>query len=358
MSFNKEREKVVLLNFQALGDNIVFLPVAEYVAKCFPDRSITILTSEIAKDIYDPAIFKTIVIRSRTQRDLQYWKKPLSLLPLFRNVVVENPETIICCQGQSRAAHLATLTSFAKHKIGGYHEKLAPLPPLPFSVTLNHSENIALQQWHLTGLLSRAFNRELPPVLPPPPNLTHLIDHTSELKDYVLLHPGASQPYKRWPLENFYSLAKLLSNVIDVLLVEESGTFQIPFKSKRIHPLKIKSLRQLVSVTNGASLFVGNNSGPMHIASALGVTSFVFTGPTAATWDPFWNRSRTYLVHQASLPCLRCEPLLSPFTTCSNLLHPSACMRMTTPEYVYEHALTALGGAIPYDTNIRQTASI
>ncbi len=66
-------------------------------------------------------------------------------------------------------------------------------------------------------------------------------------------------------------------------------------------------LPALVTLLAGADLFLGNNSGPMHVANALGRRGVVVSGPTDHGWDPYWHCERWRVLRHSALPCVPCE---------------------------------------------------
>ncbi len=97
---------------------------------------------------------------------------------------------------------------------------------------------------------------------------------------FAVLVPGAAQhrPEKRWPEANFGALAQQLPMPVAVV----GSRFEAPlaaairsFAAQAIDLTGQTSLLELMSVISRASLAVGNDTGPMHMAAALGVTSLV-----------------------------------------------------------------------------------
>ncbi len=92
---------------------------------------------------------------------------------------------------------------------------------------------------------------------------------------YAVIHPFASRPDKTWPAERFVEVARKLSGLEPVFLAGP-GDDTAPFESFRV--LKNEPLARVKSLMSGASLFIGNDSGPAHIAAAFGVPVVVLFG--------------------------------------------------------------------------------
>ncbi len=111
----------------------------------------------------------------------------------------------------------------------------------------------------------------------------------SSKKPLIILHPGAAYgPAKRWPAAHYSRLADLLQERLDAqvaitgsnndfLLAEE---IQRPLKKKPVSFCGKTSLPLLASLIREASLFITNDTGPMHIANALKIPVVALFGPT------------------------------------------------------------------------------
>lgn len=130
-------------------------------------------------------------------------------------------------------------------------------------------------------------------------------DLNSPLKDKVVLHPGSGSTKK---IPNFLLFEKiekyLISKGFEVIyFVGEADTWIKNFTSNYwecFEPLAIaKALK-------GAKFFIGLDSGISHLASYLGVKSYLFYGPTdEVIWKPI---GKTYKIISLNLECSPCFP--------------------------------------------------
>jgi ADP-heptose:LPS heptosyltransferase len=107
---------------------------------------------------------------------------------------------------------------------------------------------------------------------------------------YAVLHPFASTPEKRWPSERFCELARYLQlwNIKPIFLAGGADDAS-PF-----HPHQVfqGSLTEAKAVISKALVFIGNDSGPAHIAAAFRVPSVVlFSSSNPAIWGPWRTES-------------------------------------------------------------------
>jgi heptosyltransferase II len=152
--------------------------------------------------------------------------------------------------------------------------------------------------------------------------------------------PGAEYgPAKRWPVENFLSVARhfiatrkakiiLLGAVVDMPIAEEFAK-HLPEVENRVGKT---SLTEFMDALVSARLVLCNDSGAMHVASALGVPTLAVFGSTEPQLTgPMGARSRVLRHHVPCSPCFLRECPLD-----------FACMSNITPQMVITAAETML----------------
>ena len=155
------------------------------------------------------------------------------------------------------------------------------------------------------------------------------------------LHPGAAYGNaKRWPPERFAEAAIGLSRQYDIMLfagpserelAEQAEALLIAAGVKNVTNLAGRtSIRELVARIAGLDLFVANDSGPMHVAGALGVPTVAVFGSTDHRVTRPWAAERTVVVRR-DLSCSPCHARSCP-------LHHHACMRDILPDDVVKAA--------------------
>jgi heptosyltransferase-2 len=128
--------------------------------------------------------------------------------------------------------------------------------------------------WRVAG---RALGLELPAreeIIPParPPQST------------VFLHSGARLPARVWPLENFRKIAAdLRRKNFSVQIACDPD--QLPWWQARGENVACpRSVNELFAQIDRAGVFIGNCSGPGHLAAICGVPTFTFYGPSMSEW--------------------------------------------------------------------------
>lgn len=235
---------------------------------------------------------------------------------------------------QGDVAHLMAWLTGAARSAGAFipERRLGGL--LRQRVKLDFSQPDPWQNW----CIARALVPELPEQIPPPDlRAFGRTDHGG-----IFIHAGASREYKKWPLENYVHLANKLSADAKVVWMDQGAMIEdqlLPSVVRLTHGTLGELIRQIA----GARLFIGNNSGPMNLASALGVPGIIFNGPSKPAWDPFWHRDRFEILRDPTLHCQPCDQMMRPMNACFNMAEPMACMKRWSVGHVHEMALQKLG---------------
>jgi ADP-heptose:LPS heptosyltransferase len=117
---------------------------------------------------------------------------------------------------------------------------------------------------------------------------------------YAVLQPGARLAPMRWPLERFAEIARWLrahrgiESVVNLSPADQEveAAARNAMRDCAVIPAPL-GLRELIALIAGARLFIGNDSGPVHLAAATGRPSVVIYGPTnPLQWHPWQTEYR------------------------------------------------------------------
>jgi heptosyltransferase-2 len=134
-----------------------------------------------------------------------------------------------------------------------------------------------------------------------------------ESERYLVLNPGAAYgSAKRWGEDRFAETADLLAaqGLRTVIVGSETERSIAERIRERMHqPAAVlngkTSLETLIGILSQASLVVTNDSGPMHLAAALGVPTVAIFGPTdESVTSPCGPRTRIVREHVDCSPCM------------------------------------------------------
>ena len=132
-------------------------------------------------------------------------------------------------------------------------------------------------------------------------------NHWSEDRSSLWIHPGSGSPQKNEPLEGFFYwarkwLGKNLSNKVCFSFGEADQDLLLQFNKmelsghERIRTFEMPEIDEFKRcMASEAAVFLGNDSGPGHLAAALGIpTNLVFRLTEKSVWVPLGPRVRTY----------------------------------------------------------------
>lgn len=167
-------------------------------------------------------------------------------------------------------------------------------------------------------------------------------EYRPERHRVVLINPNSSEmlPQRRWPRENFSTLASLVVREFDDALVLITGS-----KGERDEALRMQEgighervrsfagmhkLQGLIPLYNISSVLVTNDSGPGHFSAITPIRSIVLFGPeTPKLYGSLGNT-------EAITANLSCSPCVSAANQKNSACDDPVCMRMITPERVME----------------------
>jgi heptosyltransferase-1 len=120
---------------------------------------------------------------------------------------------------------------------------------------------------------------------------------TADVKDFVILNPGAGWGAKMWPVERYGQVAKALagdgfSSLVNCGPGEEELVTAVVTASQGTARKISCSVSELIALTRRARLLIGGDTGPMHLAAAMKIPVVAIFGPTnPARNGPFGTQS-------------------------------------------------------------------
>lgn len=127
---------------------------------------------------------------------------------------------------------------------------------------------------------------------------------------YAVIHPLASSDRKTWPAERFCEVARKLWRHYDLepIFIGACGEDLRPFRPFRTHTGSLDETKSLIAST---ALFLGNDSGPAHMAAAFDVPLVVlFAASDPVVWAPWRASAATQLVAAEGMSSLSVETVL------------------------------------------------
>jgi len=299
-----DRDRVLLIRLGAVGDVLRTLPALHLIRKNFPSIHLAWLVEDLARDLLEghPEIDAVIRFPRREMRAAagQPHRMAACLAALRHDLRAMRFTVALDFQGSFKSGALALLSG-APRRVGfapGHCRELSFLFTnewvRPGSRRLNRVEKNCV----LAESLGAAGD-EIEVILPERPDEGHAAEALLHAVNpggspVVVLSPGTSrrQRRKRWPPENFGRLASLLAASSGALPLVVFGPGEealarsiVTASGKRATLAPPTSLRLLASILRRAALFVGADTGPMHLAWSVGCPVLALFGPT----DPRLN---------------------------------------------------------------------
>ncbi len=342
-----------LVRLDLLGDAVFSLPVARRIKESFPDVRVSMVTLPGTSPIVElsPDVDRVITVDTNRIRSPRAWLQKSTYRQLYlawRQLRSERPDVTLSLYGKT--ASFITFISRSALRIGyadeAYRNLVSPasgsgrrsmrrrMHDSRFSLELlDEIDGIFRKAECAPRIESSAADNE---------SATALLAEVGIRKDskFVVAHAGSHNgESKRWPASSFAVLAhRLAEDGVPTVLVgssEESDLARAVAESGDAVSIAGRtSIPELVAVLRRASLIVSGDSGPLHIATALGVPAVAIYGPT----DPAINGPIAW--HGQPVQVLRrdivCSPCYSVRVRAECPLGDPICMRLVTPTEVYE----------------------
>ena len=271
--------KVLVVATTALGDSILTTPLVESVsAKLGRDR-VSLLVKIPYVELYqdDPRLHRVFSVRGKYR-----WgglREKLDAEP-HRIALLANmtePDLVPFLWHHGVRGFLRYRTRWTRYRSWMANASMLRRPGMPDYATGHAIEN-NLAMARVLGIEAATHRLALP----------HLRPENSTRENVILIHPGASREIKRWPVENWARLADALAEKFSCGIAltgdraEHSLTAHIAATMKtRAQVLAGKlSLTELAQTQARSLAFLSGDTGPYHMAVALGCPTVTLFAPT------------------------------------------------------------------------------
>jgi heptosyltransferase I len=310
--------RILLVRLGALGDIVHAIPVAAALRRAFPSVRLDWLVSVKHRDILDlvPVIDRRLAISDRGQ----------SLFGAIRELRRTRYDVALDLQGLLKSAVLARASGAAR-VVGFASTYLRERLARPFYTDAfdpgcgdiydphetRHVVQINLGLLEPLGLTS--ITPEFPIERVESATARQIADRTGGR--YAVINPGAAWPNKRWPPARFGAVAVALRDRHGLESVVTWGPGEASIAEEAVaasHGAATltprTSVADLVALARGASLMISGDTGPTHIATALGTPIVGIYGPTRPSRNGPWSPADVVVSRDAICQCLhlrRCK---------------------------------------------------
>jgi heptosyltransferase I len=297
--------KILLVRLGALGDIVHALPVAAALRRRFPHAQIDWLVDVRHAALLDlvPVLDRRIAVDSRSLG---------SLLAVVRRLRTEGYTASVDLQGLVKSAALARLCGASR--VAGftrphlreqsasffYTQRVEP-PAGGHVIDKNLSLLAALSiQVGQASRLPDDQRRLFPLAVPESTAVGEVRAEVARAghRGYALINPGAAWPNKQWPPERFGGVARAAASVHGLLPVvlwgpgEEALAQLVVDASSGVAVLAPPTkVADIVALAHRARLMVSGDTGPLHLAGAVGTPLVAIFGPTDPVRNGPWHPS-------------------------------------------------------------------
>lgn len=325
----------------ALGDLVHALPVLAALRRHFPAARLGWVVEAKFAPLFAGlrALDETIVIRLRAWRQRRF--RPRTLRELFAFSAALRrfaPDLVLDLMGSHRSGMIAA-GSGCRRRVGPQRpDRWQPssafwiTEPTPLKGV--HSVDRSLSLLDALGLPPEPadfIGGQLFPQAPPAPG------------DYLLIHPGAAWGDKVYPPRLWADVARRLRArtglSVRVAIAPEEEHLPAAIEAAAAgaaHAVPAPDLPALASLLRGARLVLGGDTGPLHLAHALGTPVLMLHGPTDPARSGPYGAPESFLVKR--LPCSFCY---------QRFAEPKACLLELSPARVADRAAELLAAGRP-----------
>ncbi|MBF0530783.1 MAG: lipopolysaccharide heptosyltransferase II [Deltaproteobacteria bacterium] len=326
--------KILIVKLSAIGDVVLSLPFLAALRHAYPQASISWVVEEAASDLLcgHPDLDRVIIWRRKSWvraikqgRIRSAVKDFLTSLQAIRR---EHYDLVIDLQGLFKSGLIVYLSGGRRRLGFNRTRELSYLFINDRMPPYDIDRHALLRYLDVAGYLG-AFREK--PEFHLPLNSSaaqvagQLLSPSARLM--VILNPGAKWPSKLWPLESWQELARLLTAQSNLQVVLTGAGDEVVFNQKIAADLHgvidltgRTGLRVLAEIFRRAAVVICPDTGPMHLAAAVGTPVVALFGPTAP-WrtGPFGPH---HVIVKTNIACSPCFWKKCPEAECMSLIKP------------------------------------
>lgn len=320
-------KKILIVKPSSLGDIVHSLPFLKAIREGFPSSEIHWVIARGLEDLLTghPMIDKIWIINKDMWKKLSYLRDSLQEVRIFmKRIKEERYDIVIDLQGLLRSG-IIVLSTGSSLRLG--FEEAREGSRFFYTQKIKGGKDVHAVDRYLK--IASFLGCDIDDICFPLPLCHYPSPHLPFTGDYAVMVPGARKPANRWPAHRFGELSSLLP--IKTLVIgsrEDIHLADVVVEASKGNAVSLAGktdLKSLIEVIRSARFVVSNDSGPMHIAVALGIPVFALFGPANPLRTGPYGRGHTVI--REDVLCAPCYK-----RTC----HDLKCMKKMSVEKVFE----------------------
>ncbi len=307
--------RILIIKMRYIGDVILVTPLIAALKERLPGAQIDVLVNHNTAAILSGHSMIRRVLGFDVEKSR---KQPMYIFRLIQGIRRRRYDLVIDLTGSDRAAAV-TRFSGAPLRIGysrlrKLREKLVYTQVIPYHLGSLHTVDYHLKAAEVLHLPVKDRHPSLAVMPASRQAVEQKLSAAGIVPDapFVVIHPGARRWYKSWPPERYARLGDRIidERTIPVILSGGPGDQDIcrKIELEMIHPpINLSgrlNLTELTALIQKSACLIGNDSAPIHIATAVGTPVIALFGPTlSSAWAP---RRPSDTVIAAEYPCRPC----------------------------------------------------
>lgn len=330
---------ILIVKLSAIGDVIHTLPSLAALRKLYPDAHITWVVEEAAADLVKNHPMLDAVLISRRKNWIKSlrqgeFSRPLREMRAFLRELRKSPyDLVIDFHGLLKSA-VIVLLSGGKRKLG--YDSLQELSGLFYNEKIPEDMNKHAVDRYLDFTRYLGAKIEEAQFILPSDNTAQtriqslLKKYHLENKKFIAVNPIAYWETKLWNDEKFAGLADLIKTKLNIEVVftgsekESIKKITAQMQDKAVNLAGETSLPELAHLYKNALMLITTDSGPMHLAAAVGTPVIALFGPTDPQRTGPYGEGHTII--RTDLPCSPCLLKRCPTKKCMQDILPEQVM--------------------------------
>ncbi|MBF0518217.1 MAG: glycosyltransferase family 9 protein [Nitrospirae bacterium] len=328
-------KSILIIRTAYIGDAIMTIPIIKPLKEHFPNAQISFLTSEGGAQALanNPHLDEILTYNP-------FWfynSAKVKYLSFLKEIRKHSFDLVIEARADIREILLIATPIRAKHTVsygvGGGGYLLTDVVPYE---NLKHKVQYHLDIARHLGADVNSIDWAIYPTYVEKERVAQILKDNKIKTPFVVLHPGARLPLKRWFTEQYAKLYDTLIDKLKIYPVIAASKDDVRLVGEIVSQMTHKvanltgrlNIREFAWVLKQSEFFICNDSAPLHVASAMKVPTVAIFGPSKSIeTGPYGNIHR--VVEKSEFRCrYKCDE-----NSC-HIGHYHACMKSITVEDV------------------------